>query len=555
MIPTHLHHLLSLAAERDPEACALRHRGVGWRYADVARAAHDVGAALLAQEVPHQARVALWLPKGPQFVAAAFGASRAGAAFVPVNPVFKAPQVGHVVRDSGAQVLVVSAERYGLLLAELREAPDLALVVVVGEPVPEAQTEGQPWRTLGWDAFLAAGSGRDSAHRTVADQDMAAILYTSGSTGKPKGVVLSHRNMVSGAISVATYLDNRATDRILAVLPFSFDAGFSQLTTGFHAGATVVMLDYLLPRDVISTMVKEQITGMTGVPPLYAQLAELDWPDAIGGHLRYFATTGGRMPRALLDRLRRHVPQARPYLMYGLTEAFRSTYLPPEQVDARPDSMGIAIPNQQVLVIDGEGRLCAPGETGELVHRGSTVALGYWRDPERTSRRFRPLPPALFPGQPLEIAVWSGDLVRQDEEGYLYFVGRNDDMIKSSGYRISPTELEEVAYATGLVAEAAAIGIEDARLGQSIVLVAVPARGADVSVDGLVSQFRAQLPAYMVPGHVELREATLPRNPNGKIDRRALVQELSGRLGDGAGTTAGDTTAAGAAAGERPLAP
>src|SRR5690606_728353 len=267
------------------------------------------------------------------------------------------------------------------------------------------------------------------------DTDIAAILYTSGSTGRPKGVVLSHRNMVCGATSVASYLENTADDRILAVLPFSFDAGLSQLTTGFSVGATVVMLDYLLPRDVVRTLAEQRITGITGVPPLWVQIVDQEWPSEVAGSLRYLANTGGAMPSETLRRLRSLLPDTSIFLMYGLTEAFRSTYLPPSEIDRRPGSIGKAIPNAEILVLRPDGTECDPEEPGELVHRGALVAQGYWNDPERTREKFRPLPSGEPGFQHTEVAVWSGDTVKKDRDGFLYFIGRRDEMIKSSGYR------------------------------------------------------------------------------------------------------------------------
>ncbi len=382
-------------------------------------------------------------------------------------------------------------------------------------------------RVLAWDAALAA---RGAPHRVI-DGDMAAILYTSGSTGKPKGVVLSHRNMVAGAKSVASYLENRPGDRLLAVLPLSFDAGFSQLTTAFASGATTVLMNYLLPRDVIVALDREKVTGLTAVPPLWIQLAALAWPATVTDHLRYFANTGGRMPRATLDALRAHLPKTKPFLMYGLTEAFRSTFLPPEEVDRRPDSIGKAIPNAEILVLRDDGSECAPDEPGELVHRGALVGMGYWNDPAKTAERYRPLQRAadgataglVMP----EIAVFSGDTVRRDLEGFLYFIGRRDEMIKTSGYRVSPTEVEEALYATALLGEIAAFGVEHPVLGQAIVVVATARADAP---DGPVDVARVKracqraLPAWMQPELIELRDAALPRNPNGKIDRKALSQ-------------------------------
>ena len=369
-------------------------------------------------------------------------------------------------------------------------------------------------------------AARQPARHRVIDTDMTAILYTSGSTGKPKGVVLSHRNMVAGAKSVAAYLGNHADDTLLAALPLSFDAGFSQLTTAFHSGARVVLINYLLPKDVINALVRERVTGLTAVPPLYIQLSHLDWPDSINDHLRYFANTGGRMPLETLTLLRRKVPGARPYLMYGLTEAFRSTYLPPEEVDRRPDSIGKAIPNAEILVLREDGAPCAPDEPGELVHRGALVAMGYWNDPEKTAERFKTLPGRESGLVLPEFAVFSGDTVRMDADGFLYFIGRRDEMIKTSGYRVSPTEVEEALYGSQLVGEVAAFGVPHPVLGQVIVVVATPKSTAALDVATLLAACRDRLPAYMVPARIESTSGPAPakseRQDRSKGNRRRI---------------------------------
>jgi acyl-CoA synthetase (AMP-forming)/AMP-acid ligase II len=262
------------------------------------------------------------------------------------------------------------------------------------------------------------------------------------------------------------------------------------------------------------------------VPPLWNQLAQLEWPAEAVDSLRYFANTGGAMPRATLDRLRAALPTSKPYLMYGLTEAFRSTYLPPEEIDRRPDSIGKAIPNAEILVIGADGQPVGPGGEGELVHRGALVGLGYWNDPEKTAERFKPVPGGPDGLVLPEIAVWSGDTVRMDDEGFLYFVGRRDEMIKTSGYRVSPTEVEETVYASGAVGEAVALGAAHPTLGQGIVVVATAPNGAAFDGDAVVAHCRKELPPFMVPHHVVERD-TLPRNPNGKIDRTALAAEFA----------------------------
>jgi acyl-CoA synthetase (AMP-forming)/AMP-acid ligase II len=280
-------------------------------------------------------------------------------------------------------------------------------------------------------------------------------------------------------------------------------------------------MNYLFPKDIVAMVASERITGLAAVPPLWIALARLAWP--AGCTLRFITNSGGAMPVVTVAALRAALPDTDIFLMYGLTEAFRSTYLPPAEIARRPDSIGRAIPNTEILVVRPDGSLCDDDEPGELVHRGALVALGYWNDPARTTQRFRPAP-GQNPALPLnELAVWSGDTVRRDAEGYLYFIGRTDDMIKVSGYRVSPTEIEAVLHATGMVTEVVAFGVEHLELGQAIAVVAV---AADPAVDAasLLAECRRRLPAYMVPARVDLRTAALPRNPNGKIDRNLLRQ-------------------------------
>jgi len=523
--------LISHSAARNPDAIALSYGKQSMSYGELQRSIDGLVAGLVGLGLQRGERIAIYLEKRFETVVASFGATAAGCVFVPLNPLLKADQVAYIMRDCNVRALLTSSERLSLLAPVLPSCHDLRHVLLTGSEPPPA-TDGQ-LAYLRWDDLLQAG-GR-SGHRVI-DTDMAAILYTSGSTGKPKGVVLSHRNMVAGAKSVASYLENTANDTLLAALPLSFDAGFSQLTTAFHAGARVVLLNYLLPRDVLKALAREQVTGLTAVPPLYIQLAELEWPAAVGEHLRYFANTGGRMPRETLASLRRHLPASKPYLMYGLTEAFRSTYLPPDEVDRRPDSIGKAIPNAEILVLREDGSPCAAHEPGELVHRGALVGMGYWNDHEKTAERYKPLP-ANTPGRDAglvlpEIAVFSGDTVRSDEEGFLYFIGRRDEMMKTSGYRVSPTEVEEVLYATRLVGECVAFGVDHPTLGQAIQVIATPASGSALDSAELLAECRRRMPAYMVPAAVTVYPGALPRNPNGKIDRKLLAGEFVASQGD-----------------------
>jgi acyl-CoA ligase (AMP-forming) (exosortase A-associated) len=518
---TLLHELPLFTAERSPQALALHDHGVAIRYADLAQHIRGFASALAALGVGRGERVAIQLDKRVETVVASFGAPAHGAVFVPINPLLKPEQVGYILRDCSVRVLVTTAERLQLLAAIVPDCPDLRHVIVVGAKTLPARAA--PPAVHAWADVLQANA---HANARVIDRDVAAILYTSGSTGKPKGVVLSHHNMVAGAKSVASYLGNHRDDVLLAALPLSFDAGFSQLTTAFHSGASVVLLNYLVPKDVVNAIVQHRVTGLTAVPPLYIQLTQVKWPTDAGAHLRYFANTGGRMPLETLKALRVLLPQARPFLMYGLTEAFRATYLPPEEVDRRPDSIGKAIPNAEILVLRPDGTPCDADEPGELVQRGALVAQGYWNDADKTAERFKPLPGRNGALMLPEIAVFSGDTVRKDSDGFLYFVGRRDEMIKSSGYRISPTEVEEVLYATRLVGECAAFGVPHATLGEAVAVVVTSSDGSELDVARLLALCKNKLPAYMVPARIEARQGPLPRNANGKIDRKAIAELL-----------------------------
>jgi acyl-CoA ligase (AMP-forming) (exosortase A-associated) len=514
-----VHDFIFASARRTPQAPALAYGTARLDYAALAAAVRAAAAAIGVRRRAPGERVAVFLEKRIENVAALFGAAAAGCVFVPVNPLLKPEQVAHILADCNVRVLVTSHERLAALAPVLAQCPDLRAVVATGVATGVAGDHMLPAgvELADWDAALAAADGAvDAAPRRI-DADVAAILYTSGSTGKPKGVVLSHRNLVAGAHSVASYLAITDKDRILSVLPLSFDYGLSQLTCAFFAGASVVLINHLFARDIVNTVAAEGITGLAAVPPLWSQLARLPWP--AGCSLRYLTNSGGAMPGATLQALRAALPQAQVFLMYGLTEAFRSTYLPPQELDRRPDSMGRAIPNAEIMVVRPDGTLCAPDEPGELVHRGALVSLGYWNDPAKTAERFRPAP-CHDPALPLtEMAVWSGDTVRRDADGYLYFVGRTDDLIKVSGYRISPTEVEELAYATGLVEEAVAFGVPHPELGQAVVLLAL---APDTDAAALLKECKRRMPAYMVPAHIALRSDAFPRNPNGKIDRKTL---------------------------------
>ncbi len=459
-------------------------------------------AGWLAGQVPTQgARVATWAAKGALTCLMPLAAARAGLVHVPINPLLKRAQVAHILADSGAALLIGTPARLTTL-----EQGDAACPVVA-----EA------------DAMTAALDAEPLPPSSADPEELAAILYTSGSTGRPKGVMLSHANMWLGAESVATYLGLAADDRALAVLPLSFDYGQNQLLSHWYAGASAVPLDYLTPRDVVKAIERHGVTTLAAVPPLWVQLTELDWPAETAAKLRRLTNSGGALTPDLVKRLRTLFPDAKLFAMYGLTEAFRSTFLDPALIDTHPTSMGKAIPHAEILVVADSGEIAADDEEGELVHCGPLVAHGYWQDPERTAERYKPAPAASRYGG---MAVWSGDRVRRDADGLLYFVGRRDAMIKSAGNRISPAEIEEAALASGLVAEAVALGIPDARLGQAVHLVVRAAPGTSGAAEELPRILMQELPNFMQPKQIHWRDA-MPISPNGKIDRTGLYAELT----------------------------
>jgi acyl-CoA ligase (AMP-forming) (exosortase A-associated) len=443
-------------------------------------------------------RVATWLPKARLACLMPLAAARAGLVHVPVNPALRRAQVAHILADSGARLLVTQEAR-----AAAFEPGD---VPAGCEIVPEEEA-------------VAAGQGEQMPRSDADPNALTAILYTSGSTGRPKGVMLSHANLWLGAVSVAHYLRLSPEDRVLAVLPLSFDYGQNQLLSAWYVGAGVAPLDYLIARDVVKAVERVGATTLAGVPPLWVQLLEADWPIETAARLRRLTNSGGALTPRLVRELRARFPAADLYAMYGLTEAFRSTFLDPALIDDNPDAIGRAIPFAEVTVRRPDGSLAAPCEPGELVHAGPLVAQGYWQDPERTAGRFRPEPDG-------SLAVWSGDTVVAGADGLLRFVGRDDEMIKSAGNRISPTEIEEAVLAGGEAREAVALGVADERLGQAVLVVLAGDAGREAE---LRARLRAELPSFMQPARYDWREA-LPRNANGKLDRAALRAVLNPRL-------------------------
>lgn len=513
-----IHHMLTTSAQRLPDKEALVHGSQRLSYREVERRVAGLAHGLREVGTRRADRIGIYLdPTVPQALSI-FGVSRAEAVYVPINGLLFPDQVAHIAKDCQMKGLVTTREKLTALSPVLKEIPSLEFVVLVGDGGPVDVS----LPIHGFDDLCALTPPVRRREQAI-EKDLAAILYTSGSTGKPKGVMLSHAQVMAGGRIVSTYLEITEADRILAALPFSFDAGMNQLMTAWQQGGTLILVNFVFAREVVQALLRERVTGLAGVPTFWSLMAQSNstlhkqpLPD-----LRYITNTGGAMPQNVLGTLRQLLPATRIFLMYGLTEAFRSTYLPPEELDRRPTSMGKAIPDTEILVINEQGRPCEPGEVGELVHRGPTVSMGYWGQPELTAKVLRPhpfLPPELGD---LERVCYSGDYVKMDEEGFLYFVGRRDTMIKSSGFRISPTEVEEVLFKSGLLKAAAVIGIPDKVLGQSIKAFVVARDGHSLNVQALREFCAAHMPRHMVPNGIEELEE-MPKTTSSKVDYPAL---------------------------------
>ena len=497
------------AGQRQPSAAAVVDGDQQVTYDELASRVRRLADRLVRRGVEPGQRVVIHLDKTLDSVVALYGVWAAGAVAVPANEGLRSRQVQHIVTDSEATLVISEARKLSRLDGE----------AVAGRPVL-ALERGQAVEGDPEDASAGlAGARRASLN---GGPTPAAILYTSGSTGLPKGILISHANLVAGSRIVSGYLQLASSDRIISVLPFSFDYGLNQLLTSVRQGATLVLQRSHFSPDICRTLVEQRITVMAAVPPLWIQLMERHSPFAQTAFpdLRVLTNSGGVFPVELVARYRAQLPRTRLYLMYGLSEAFRSTYLPPELVDEKPGSMGRAIPETDILVLTEDGSIAADDQPGELVHRGPTVSLGYWRNPESTALRFRPDPFAPHSGQQV---VYSGDVVRRDRDGFLYFLGRRDQQIKTQGYRVSPEEVEQIIYASGLASEAAVRAEPDAIAGTALIAHVVPRDPGAFSQEAFMAFCRREMPSYMIPKAVLLHES-LPRTASGKLDRNAVAR-------------------------------
>ena len=513
-----VHHMLHSSAKRLGDKEALVHGAERLSYREVALRVAGLANGLNNAAIGSSERVGIYLEPSIAQVISIFGVSEAGAVFVPINAVLLRDQVTHIIRDCGMKGLITTHTKLASILDSLPEMPTLEFIVLIDGELPA----NLPCRVYRFED-LCSTQPASSRRQERISKDLAAVLYTSGSTGRPKGVMLSHANIMAGATIVSTYLEITEQERILAILPFSFDAGLNQLMSAFLQGSALILMTFTFAREIVQMLLRERVTGLAGVPTLWSLLAQ---PSSTLSKqtlrdLRYITNTGGAMPQTILKTLRQTLTTTKIFLMYGLTEAFRSTYLPPEELDRRPTSMGRAIPDTEILVLREDGSQCTPGEIGELVHRGPTVSMGYWGRPDDTARVLRPNPLLAPELGDCERVCYSGDLVKMDEGGFLYFVGRRDTMIKSSGFRVSPTEVEDALFKTGKIRSAAVIGVPDDLLGQAIKAFVVPRDGEQIDQAQLISQCAERLPRYMLPKSIEVLDE-LPKTSSGKVDYPAL---------------------------------
>jgi long-chain acyl-CoA synthetase len=510
-----LEEFLERSAREMPEKTALVAGDRRLTYREVDQTCNRMAHGLRAAGMQRGDRVTVWLENTIESALAVFAILKAGGVFMMVNPTTKPEKLEYLLNNSRASILMSTEEKLRALGEYWGKVPALRAVVSVGAPDAGAAQAGKA--SLSLDEMLRRHAA--DAHmpaKNCIDIDLASLIYTSGSTGNPKGVMVTHHNMVSAATSITTYLEMSAREIVLNVLPLSFDYGLYQLLMTFKVGGTLVLeKSFAFPHVVLKKMMAEKVTGFPIVPMILAMLLQIDLSKYDFSHVRYISNTGAALPVDHILKLRQLLPNLTIFSMYGLTECKRVSYLPPDQIDKRPSSVGRGMPNEEVYIVDEQNNRVGPGVVGELVVRGSNVMKGYWEAPEATERCLRPGP------LPYERALYTGDLFRADEEGYLYFVGRKDDIIKSRGEKVSPRELENVLHSLEGVAEAAVIGIPDAMMGQAIKAVLVLKEGASVTEADVLRHCRARVEDFAMPKHVEFR-TSMPRTSTGKINKREL---------------------------------
>lgn len=510
-------HFLEHSAQRLPDKAALIFGEERLTYRELDEKANRVALFLQKLDIRRQDRVILFLDNSAECVISLFGILKAGAIFVILNPAMKSRKLNYILRDSGARAIITQWNKSKIINEAVSDPADLKHIIWIGTSSPFAGISSRAFYYRWEDLFSRTGNPPLTGSNAGIDIDLATIIYTSGSTGEPKGVMSAHHNMVAAVRSITRYLENVEEDILLDTLPLSFDYGLYQVLMAFSFGGTVVLeRSFTFPYKIIEKLVKERVTGFPIVPTMAAMLLQMESLSQFDFRtLRYITNTAASLPAAHIRKLQALFPRVKIYSMYGLTECKRVSYLPPDQLDRRPHSVGIPIPNEEVFVVDENGQEVGPGETGELVVRGSNVMQGYWNDPEGTSRTFRP---GKYRG---EAMLYTGDLFRRDEEGFLYFVGRKDDMIKTKGERVSPKEIEHALVELQGVAEAAVVGVPDEVLGSAIKAFIVCCDGEMLSEEKVKRYCMENLEPFMVPKYVEFIKA-LPKSSHGKVDKKAL---------------------------------
>ena len=507
-----LHHLLERSAARTPHQEALVVGAQRWTYAEINQQADRLAVALQQRGVQPGDRVATFLDNSVHAVVSLWASLKCGAVFMPINPLTKRDKLAYLLNDARASVLIAHAALLPEAAAALAQNTSVHTAWVVGEP---RAAEGPGSRCAELPDLTASGTEPQPVQ--VIDQDLAAIIYTSGSTGEPKGVMLSHLNMRSAARSVSGYLQLLPSDRILCALPLAFDYGLYQVLMAARVGAAVVLeRSFVFPVKMLEVMARERVTVFPGVPTMFALLMNLKLPGAFNlANLRLITNTAAALSEHHIQQLRALFPQATLFSMYGLTECKRVTYLPPDQLDIRPTSVGRGMPNEALWLIDEAGERLPPGATGELVVRGSHVMRGYWEKPLATAERLK------VDARTGLTVLHSGDIFRSDAQGYLYFVARKDDIIKSRGEKVSPREVENVLYALEGVLEAAVVGVPDALLGEAVKAVLSLKTGVLLTEREVIRHCQARLESFMVPKTVIFVDE-LPKTDTGKIKKAGL---------------------------------
>jgi amino acid adenylation domain-containing protein len=510
-----LHDHLLQTALRLPEKVAVVCKGTQVSYAEMNAASNALAHALQRRGVERGDRVLVFADNTVETAIAFWAVLKANAVVSIVNPLTKADKLAYLLNDCRAKALITDAHLAGVYQTAAEHSSHLRLVIVTGRPDESAL--GRLPGGIGWDAALAGEDRSAPPARTAIDVDLASIVYTSGSTGDPKGVMLTHRNMMTASLSVSTYLGMRESDVVLMILPMAFDYGLYQMIMSFRVGACVVIeRSFAFPTAVLNVMVKEGVTVFPGVPTIYAMLTEMASLSSYDlSRIRLVTNTAAALPLKHILRLRDLFPTAQIFSMYGVTECQRCTYLPPADLARKPASVGIAIPNTELWLVDENHQRVPTGEVGQIVIRGATVMRGYWEKPEATAKRLHAGP---LPG---EQVLYTGDLGRLDEEGYLYFVGRMDDIIKSRGEKVAPKEVENAITNIAGVKEVAVIGVPDEVLGQAVKAFVVLEKGVTLTEKDIQRECQGRLETFMVPKHVVLAD-DLPKTTTGKIRKKDL---------------------------------